>query len=369
MSIKVAIIGCGRVAGHHIKAIKANPDLELVALCDIKPETFSEINADGDLSCYQNYHEMMEKHSEVEVVAIVTPSGMHFEHAYDIVDTYKKSVVIEKPIVMTLLQGEQLAQSAKKVGALIFPVHQYRFNRCVQRIRQAVNNDELGSIFLATVRMRWCRPQSYYDRADWRGTYALDGGCATNQGIHHMDLLRYLNGEVKRVNAIMRTKGSNIEVEDTVLALLEFENGAVGNFEVTTAARPDDFESSLSIMGSKGMAMLGGPYTDKLLAFSPDESQVELHSDQFKDAYGYGHTNIYKGVSQSLRGSGNPALTFEDGMKTIQLLHAIYASAEQNTWVNVSDNLSSSKLGVADEDLASLYRTTSINNNRAATAI
>jgi len=356
MPIQVALVGCGRVAGHHVKAIKENPNLALVALSDIEPLRSSKINGDNGLPCYANYHEMMERHPGIEVVAIITPSGMHFEHACDVVQIYKKNVVIEKPIVMTPSQGEKLADLARKNKVGIFPVHQYRFNRCVQRIKKAIQDDELGIIFLATVRMRWCRPQSYYDKAPWRGTYALDGGCTTNQGIHHLDLLRYLNGEIKRVNAVMRTVGANIEVEDTVLSLLEFENGAIGNFEVTTAARPDDFESSLSIMGSKGMAMLGGAFTDKLLAFSPDNSQTQLYSDQFEDAYGYGHREIYQGVVQSLKGLGQPALTFNDGMKTIQLLHAIYASAEKSTWVNVSDNLSSSKLGVMDEVLASLYR-------------
>ena len=216
MLIKVALVGCGRVAGHHMKAVKKNPNLELVALADIDSSRTQEVNANNVLPCYINYHDMMEKHSDIEVVAIITPSGMHFEHALDMVETYKKSVVIEKPIVMTPRQGERLSEAAYKNEVSIFPVHQYRFNRCVQRIKNAITNDELGNIFLATVRMRWCRPQSYYDKALWRGTYALDGGCCTNQGIHHLDLLRYLNGEVKRVNTIMRTFGANIEVEDTM---------------------------------------------------------------------------------------------------------------------------------------------------------
>ncbi len=357
MTVNIAIIGCGRVAGHHAKAIQNNPSLKLVAVCDTDAARLQEFEAITPAPGYANYHEMMANHPEIHAVAIVTPSGMHFEHAMDMVSLYKKHVVIEKPIVMTPTQGNMLGAAAHANGVSVFPVHQYRFNRCVQRIRRAVEQQELGKVFLATVRMRWCRPQNYYDRAAWRGTYALDGGCCTNQGIHHLDLLRYLNGEVKRVNAVMRTYGSKIEVEDTVLAVLEFENGSLGNLEITTAARPDDYESSLSVMGDKGMAMLGGAFTDKLLAFSPDASQVEEFSDNFTDAYGLGHNHIYQGVYDAVEGVGAPALTFEDGMKTIALLHAIYASAEKNDWVNIADQVSSSKLGVADDNLAQLYRT------------
>ncbi len=356
MSIQLAIIGCGRVAGHHIKAIIQNPNLELVALCDIDPEASEKIDASFNFQHYKNYHEMMKKHPNIDVVAIVTPSGMHFEHAYDMINLYKKHVVVEKPIVMTPQQGKILAEIALQNNLTVFPTHQYRFNRCIQRVKHGISCRELGKIFLATVRMRWCRPQSYYERAPWRGTFALDGGCTTNQGVHHLDLLRYLNGEVKRVNAVMKTIGSKIEVEDTVVCLLEFENGSIGNFEVTTAARPNDFESSLSILGSKGIAVVGGAFTDKLLEFSPDKSQVNLCSDNFQDAYGHGHNDIYRGVSQTLLGVGKPALTFEDGMKTIHLLHAIYASAEQEKWINLSDNISSAKLGVEDKQLSCLYQ-------------
>ena len=308
MSINIAIIGCGRVSGHHVRAIQNNPHLALVAVSDINYIRMQEMRHINNVPCYESYHDMMRKHTEIDAVAIITPSGMHFEHALDIVTMYKKHVIIEKPIVMTPSQGIKLEQAAHANKVTVFPVHQYRFNTCVQRIKKAIDHDELGQVFLATVRMRWCRPQSYYDRDPWRGTYALDGGCCTNQGIHHLDLLRYLNGEVKRVNSIMKTVGSKIEVEDTVVALLEFENGSIGNLEITTAARPHDFESSLSIIGTKGLAMLGGAFTDKLLEFSPDKTQIEQCSDSFQDAYGYGHNEIYGGVYRVLNGVGEPAL-------------------------------------------------------------
>lgn len=355
--LNVAVLGCGRVAGHHVRAVNNNALFKLVAVCDLREERLAALPGVEGVPNYSNYHVMFGSHPEIDVVAIITPSGMHFEHAMDAVQMYGKHVVVEKPVVMRISEGERLAKAAAEQEVQVFPVHQYRFNSCVQRIRRALADRELGSIVLATVRMRWCRPQSYYDRDPWRGTFALDGGCSTNQGIHHFDLLRYLAGEVKRVNAVMRTCGSKIEVEDTVVATLEFESGALGMVEITTAARPDDYESSLSIVGSKGLAMLGGWATDKLVTFSPrPEDQLDF-SDSFKDAYGLGHNDIYAGVYDAVVNGGKPAVSFDDARKTIELLHAVYLSDERQEWVDVSQGRQSARLGKPDESLSVLYRT------------
>lgn len=355
--IKIGIIGCGRVAGHHAAAIHNNPHLEIVAASDLKEERLSSITSKYKVPGYMDFREMLRKHHDIEVVSIVTPSGLHYEQAYEIVTQFHKHVAIEKPIVMTLEQGQKLKEAAQIHNVYVFPVHQYRFNRCVQRIRNAVLNDELGQVFMATVRMRWCRSQSYYDRDSWRGTYAMDGGCTTNQGIHHLDLLRYINGEVRRVNAMMRTVGSDIEVEDTVCALLEFENGSMGSIEVTTAARPCDYESSLSILGTKGTTMLGGAFTDKLLEFSPNPDDTKTYSDSFVSPYGLGHYEIYKDVCSALRQSLSPRIELDDALKTMKFLHALYVSAERGgAWVNVDEGIESNKLGHPDEELFNQYR-------------
>ena len=355
--LNIAIIGCGRVAGHHVRAIQNHPHLNLAALCDLKPERMDSLPGPAGVPRYGNYHEMLRGHPEVDVVAIVTPSGMHFEHALDAIQLYGKSVVIEKPTVMRIVHGDSLAAAAREAGAHVFPVFQYRFNKCVQRIRRATQEGELGEIAVATVRQRWCRPQRYYDRDAWRGTYALDGGACTNQGIHHLDMLRYLVGNVKRVNARMKTFSAKIEVEDTAVATLEFENGALGTLEITTAARPKDYESSISLVGTKGLAMLGGWATDKLLTFSPQPEDEQAYSDSFADAYGFGHNEIYAGAYNTIVNGGRPAVEFADGMQTIRLLHALYASDEQGQWVDVATVGESSRLGRANDAISSIYRT------------
>ena len=357
-NLKVAIIGCGRVAGHHARSIEKIPDLfTLVAVCDLVEERRNELSNNHRVPGYENYYEMLNSHPEIDIVSIITPSGMHYEHASDIIEHYKKHVVIEKPMVMTLKQGDQLKEKAQKNGVKVFPVFQYRFNKAVQKIRSTKINKELGNIFLATVRTRWCRPQRYYDRDTWRGVYSHDGGALTNQGIHHIDLLRYLAGEVKRVNAQKKTFGVNQEIEDTVIANLEFESGAIGVIEITTAARPDDFESSISVLGDKGIAIVGGWATNDLITFSPDPSQEKINSETFPDVYGFGHKEIYLGAYESIINNGKPAVEFEDAIKTIELLHTIYVSAETGKWVNNSERNESEEFGKDNDEISKLYRT------------
>jgi predicted dehydrogenase len=199
--------------------------------------------------------------------------------------------------------------------------------------------------------------------APWRGTYSHDGGALTNQSIHHIDLIRYLGGEVTRVSAVMRTLGSEIEVEDTVAATLTFAGDAVGIVEATTAARPDDFEASLSIVGSKGLAQIGGIAVNELQVFTPDPAACAANSEDFQGikghgaVYGYGHTQMYEDIVAFFRDGRSYPVTRDDCLGTLQLLHAFYRSDEAGGWVEVAGDDESTRLGRADESISDLYRT------------
>ena len=362
-ALNIALIGCGRVASHHARSINDLTNMvRLVAVCDLVESRSNNLAKGHNVVGYTNYFEMLEKHPEIDVVSIITPSGMHYEHATDIIDIYKKHVVIEKPMVMNLEQGEELKNKAKINGVQVFPVFQYRFNKAVQKIRATRKSKELGEVFLSTVRTRWCRPQRYYDRDPWRGIYSHDGGALTNQGVHHLDLLRYLSGEVKKVNAQKKTFGVDVEIEDTVVANIEFESGALGIIEITTAARPDDFESSISVLGDKGIAIVGGWATNELITFSPDPEEEKLNSEVFPDVYGYGHKQIYVGVFEAINNNEKPAVEYDDAMNTIKLLHSIYRSAEIGDWIQVADELTSNYFGRPNEEISKLYRTKNPND-------
>jgi UDP-N-acetyl-2-amino-2-deoxyglucuronate dehydrogenase len=208
------------------------------------------------------------------------------------------------------------------------------------------------------VRVRWCRPQRYYDLAPWRGTFALDGGCLTNQGIHHIDLLRKFGGEVLKVSSVLRTFGADIEVEDTASAAILFEGGAIGTLEVTTAARPIDYEASISIVCENGLAQIGGIAVNELQIFTPDPADCTPNSEDFSgNVYGNGHKKIYEEIVKTLRGEVAFGVRFEDTLATIQLLNSFYLADEKQGWIDVATAGDSLRLGRLDNDLANLYRT------------
>jgi UDP-N-acetyl-2-amino-2-deoxyglucuronate dehydrogenase len=362
-NIKIAIVGCGRIAGHHIRAIKSNSLLTLVAICDMLQDRAKEYSEEFKIPFFTDYNIMLSSIPDIDIVVIATPSGMHFEHSYDILEKYRKNLIVEKPTFMHPDQLVKIVKLAKEFGKEIFPVFQNRYNIAVQRVKRALIDGELGDIRIMNVRLRWCRPQRYYDLSDWRGTFSHDGGAITNQGIHHIDLLRYLGGEVEKVNAIMRTLGADIEVEDSVVSIFTYDNGSIGSLEVTTAARPDDFEASLSIVGSKGIAQLGGIAVNKLEIFTPKPEDCITFSDDFSDlpdrgrVYGRGHAAMYRDISSFFIDQSPYPVSIEDCESTLGLLHSFYSSDEIGGWVNVKEKISSTRLGRMNDSISELYRT------------
>jgi UDP-N-acetyl-2-amino-2-deoxyglucuronate dehydrogenase len=355
---KVAVIGCGRIAGHNCRAVMNTDGLELVAVCDLDIKKAQVYSEEFKVPAFTNYHKMFEEVCDIDLVAIITPSGMHFEHSIDILKNYNKSIIVEKPTFMKPSHIEDVYEVADSLGLKIFPIFQNRHNLAVRRVKEAIEKNELGDIRIVGVRVRWCRPQRYYNLAPWRGTLSHDGGALTNQGIHHVDLLRYLFGEVQRVNSVMRTLGVDIEVEDTVVANFTYANNAVGTLEVTTAARPDDFEASLSIVGSKGLAQIGGIAVNELQIFTPDPDTCMKHSEDFSDCvYGNGHNLLYQDIYISMKNQIPYTVNREDCLKSIRLLHAFYRSDEKNTWQTVNEEGESSLLGRSDDKISRIYRT------------
>lgn len=357
-ALNVAIIGCGRIAGHHCRSIEVIDRASMVAACDLNFEKAATFRDELGIKPYENYHTMLAENPQVNTVAIVTPSGMHFKHAAEIITRYKKNIIVEKPTFMRPSQVKEIYKLAAENGVDVFPVFQNRYNRAVERVRQGIVNDELGEIRTVAVRVRWCRPQRYYDLAPWRGTFAMDGGALTNQGIHHLDLMRKLGGEISRVCSSHKTFGAEIEVEDTATAVVEFESGAIGVVEVTTSARPDDYEASLSLVCEKGLAQIGGIAVNELQTYTPDPDACGANSENFDgNVYGHGHTKMYEQITNFMVDGGKPPVDFEDTLRTIQLLNAFYVSDEANGWTNVSEAGDSARLGQQDADLAALYTT------------
>jgi predicted dehydrogenase len=359
--IKFAIVGCGRIAYRHIEAIQANNNAELVALCDLNLERARERNQAAKVKVYRDYNRML-INEDIDVVNIMTPSGMHAEHAIDVINKYQKHVVIEKPMALRVTDAEAMIQTARANNVHLFIVHQNRYNKAIQKVKSAIVEGEFGSMVLATVRLRWSRGQAYYDQDPWRGTWALDGGALTNQAVHHIDLLRWLMGDIRSVSAIAATRLVDVEVEDTACAWVRFENGALGLIEATTATRPlnNDLEASISLLGEKGTAIVEGAAVNKLNTWTFTEIDLNNYSEAPPNVYGYGHNTIIDNVVETIASGGQPLVGGTDALRSIQLLNAIYASIEQGGvevfWANAPV---SQRLGVFDEkssSIANLYR-------------
>ncbi|MBZ0165414.1 MAG: Gfo/Idh/MocA family oxidoreductase [Candidatus Omnitrophica bacterium] len=360
--VRFAIIGCGRICYRHIEAIQANARAELVALCDLNLERARERAEGLTVKLYQNYHEMLER-EDIDVVCIMTPSGMHPEHAVDILEKYQKHLVIEKPMALRVEDGERLIRAAHEHGVRLFVVHQNRFNKAITKIKSAVDEGILGRITMGTVRLRWSRGQAYYDRDPWRGTWALDGGALTNQTIHHIDLLQWLCGEVESVSAVAKTQLVDVEVEDSAVAWIRFKNGALGTIEATTAVRPPnkDLEASISLLGEHGTVIVEGAAVNKLTTWTVNAEDISEYAEEPPNVYGFGHNIIINNVVESLLDNAQPLVSGEEALSSIQLLNAIYRSIElDGKEVYLKDNPRSQKFGVLDaksQKIADLYRT------------
>lgn len=352
--MKVGIIGAGRVSKNHVGPVTEIDGLELAAVCDLQSDRGLPIAETNGVPFYENYHDMLTR-EEIDLVSIITPSGMHPKHVIDVIDRYGKHIVIEKPMALKLSDVKAMQEAADAAGVKIFPVYQNRYNPAVQKVKRDIETGALGKVALGTVRVRWCRPQPYYDRDPWRGTWAMDGGALTNQGIHYIDLLQYLVGDVAEVNGQMATQLVNVEVEDTYVGSLKFANGALGNIEVTTAARPDDFEASVSILCEKGTVILGGLACNQIDLHTLDPSACEEHSQDIPDAYGFGHWPFFEAVVKDLEGGEKHPVSMDEGCKAIRLLNALYLSAEENRSVALDDSCESLRFGEPSPELEALY--------------
>jgi len=231
-------------------------------------------------------------------------------------------------------------------------VKQNRFNVPVQKLREAMEAGRFGKLVLGTVRVRWCRPQTYYDQDAWRGTWAYDGGVLTNQASHHIDLLEWMVGEVESVFAKSTTALVNIEAEDTAVVTLKFRNGALGIIEATTAARPKDLEGSISILGASGSVEIGGFAVNRMKAWNfvdpqaGDDEVMEKFSVNPPNVYGFGHQAYYEHVVDCIKNGKQHLVDGLEGRKSLELISAIYESIETGREVRLRFKPDRCKLGI-----------------------
>lgn len=334
--IRVALVGCGRIAKRHAELLAGGHirGASLACVCDIKPQRARQLGEQWNVPWFADMDEMMAARGEaIDLVAILTESGNHAAHAIAM-SRYHKHILVEKPMALTLEDADAMIHACDSAGVRLFVVKQNRFNVPVQKLREALEAGRFGKIVMGTVRVRWCRPQAYYDQDAWRGTWSMDGGVLTNQASHHVDLLEWMLGEVESVFAKSRTALADIEAEDTAVVVLKFHNGALGVIEATTATRPRDLEGSLSILGEKGSVVIGGFAVNRMETWRfepelPEDGEVmEKYSVNPPDVYGFGHKTYYEHVVACLEQGKHQLVDGLEGRKSLELIMAIYESIE-----------------------------------------
>ncbi len=337
--IRFALVGCGRIAQNHFEALQQHAaDAELVAVCDTDPAALRAAVQRTQAPGFGSLTELLAT-SKPDCVVLATPSGLHAQQAKEVAAT-GADVMTEKPMATRWSDGLAMVRACDEAGVRLFVIKQNRRNRTLQLLRQALQKNRFGRIHMVTVNVFWTRPQAYYDSAAWRGTWEFDGGAFMNQASHYVDLLDWLIGPVESVMAYTGTLARRIEVEDTGVAALRWRNGAMGSVNVTMLTWPKNLEGSITILGEKGTARVGGVAVNKIehWEFSePDDmdTQLDAASYQTTSVYGFGHPLYYEGVIRSLREAGAPEIDGREGLKSLELLIAMYLSARDGKRVNL----------------------------------
>jgi len=350
-----ALVGCGRIAQRYLTLLSERevPGARLVAICDKNPARLSAVSTKTNIPNYTDMHEMLaNQFNEIDVVCVLTESGLHCEHVLALTQ-YRKHILVEKPMALALEDADLMIKACDEAAIKLFVVKQNRFNLPVMKLREALDRGRFGKLVMGTVRVRWCRTQAYYDQDSWRGTWALDGGVFANQASHHIDLLEWMMGEPERVYATTRTALVNAETEDTGVGIIHFRNGAIGVVEATTATRPKDLEGSLSILGAKGTVEIGGFAVNALKIWqfteedSDDRDVIKRYAENPPDVYGFGHRRYLSHVVDSIMNGTASLVDGLEGRKSLEVINALYESAETGGEVVLRFRPKKGRLGVS----------------------
>ncbi|MDI9603457.1 MAG: Gfo/Idh/MocA family oxidoreductase [Acidobacteriota bacterium] len=332
------IVGAGMIGRFHCQAVQAIEDAQLIGVCDVVQERAAGLAREFDAPHHFTDVRDLCAAEGVDIIVIGVPSGLHCQAALAAIEA-GKHVIVEKPIDISLERADAMIAAAREAGVLLSVVSQKRFEPATQHLKAAVDAGKFGRIAFADVYVKWWRTPEYYSQGGWKGTKAMDGGGALiNQSVHQIDLLRWIMGPVRRVYGKVDARVHPIEAEDTAAAVVEFECGAMGVIQGSTASYPGH-PAILAITGELGSARLeDGTLTEwKIAGEEACEAEVLERFAGLSGSGGgdpasinaRGHELQFRDVIEALR-TGRPALTDgEEGRKALELILAIYESSDK----------------------------------------
>ena len=331
-SLNFILIGCGRIAQRHAEQIK-NYGL-LKAVCDIIPEKANVFAQKYQCSVYTNINELLSKEKNIDVAVICTPNGLHAAHT--IAALYAGiHVLCEKPMAIDVKDCEEMMNAAEKNNRKLFVVKQNRFNPPVIAVKKLIDENKLGKIFSVQLNCFWNRENDYY-KDEWRGTKKMDGGILFTQFSHFIDLLYWMFGDVKNISAITQNfaHADSIEFEDTGVAIMQFENGAVCTLHFTINSYKKNMEGSITVFAENGTVKIGGQYLNELEYQCIKDFEIK-DLPMGKGANNYGtytgsmsnHDKVYEQLADVLLNNINAETNAFDAMKTVEIIERIYKAA------------------------------------------
>ncbi len=337
-AMRVGILGGGNISETHARAALSVPGVEIAAFCGQSADKVARLAREYGGGAYTDLESFL-AHRPMDFVAIGSPSGVHAQQGIAAAER-GLHVLVEKPIDVTTERADALIAAADRAGVRLGVFFQDRLRPAVTEMKRLVVDGLLGKPVIISGRVKWYRPPEYYSRSRWRGTLALDGGGALmNQAIHTVDLLLFLFGPVTRVSAATATRIHAIEAEDTAVALLEFESGALGTIEATTSAYPG-YDRRIEMTGAEGTVILehdrlarvdlrsGAPVNTAAGDTTPSAS-----SPVVSDASA--HARVIEDFVRAISTHTVPACDGREGRRSVELVQAIYRSAKEKAPVAV----------------------------------
>ncbi len=337
--IKFALVGCGRISANHFGSLEQYADeCELVAVCDIVASRADEAAVKYNVSAFYSLDALLTA-GGFDVVILTTPSGLHPSQTVACAEA-GFHVVTEKPMATKMQDGIEMVKACDKAGVRLFVVKQNRRNATIQMVKKAIAEGRFGRIYSVACNVFWTRPQAYYDHDEWRGTWEFDGGAFMNQASHYVDLMEWLIGSVESVQSYTATLARNIETEDSGVLAIKYRSGALGTMNVSMLTYPKNLEGSITILGETGTVKIGGMAVNKIEHWEfadkrPEDEGVLEANYATTSVYGFGHPLYYSNVLATLRGTEEALTDGREGLRSLELLIAIYISARDGKKVSL----------------------------------
>lgn len=339
---RVGLIGCGRVSPRHLDSLRELPEARVVAVSDVIEGRAARAAKDHGAAIHTDYRELLDR-SDVDIVHICTPSGLHASMSTDALEA-GKHVLVEKPMALSLGDADRMIETARRCGRRLGVVLQNRYNPPMQELRRVVDEGRLGRLLLGSVTVRWFRPQEYYEDG-WHGTMAMDGGSLMNQSIHHIDALQWILGPVESVFAYTATLAHKMEAEDVGVATVRFRDGSLGVIESSTFTYPENLEGSLAVFGERGSVKVGGTALNRKVLWKiggelEHEREVLVHEQiDPPSVYGYSHQAVIAEFLSAVREEREPATHGHEARKSVAMVLAMYQSARDGRSVDMDPSI------------------------------